>query len=524
MPGSRTRPRPHAQPWLIAAALAVAYLLANPPSADLAAQVYRTGLFEREGFTLWNGQWYAGHHAPGYSVLFPPVAALLGPRLVAALAAVAAAALFERLARGHFDARGSRVAALWFGAATAMNLVTGRLAFALGVAVGLAALLALQRGRAPASAALGALASLASPVAGLFLALAGLAHAVATRRAGGAVVALAALGTALALGVLFPEGGVEPFVASSFWPALLALAALLAALPAEQRVLRAGIAIYALALVAAFALDTPMGGNAIRLGALFAGPVVAGALWSRRPAVVAALALPLLYWQWYPPIRDYLTARGDPSVAASYYAPLLAFLERRAATEPPFRVEIPFTKNHWEAARVAPRVPLARGWERQLDVKYHGLFYRSPLTAAGYRAWLDENAVRYVALADARLDGSARAEARLIRRGLPYLRPVWRRGHWRVFEVSAARPLARGRGRLLRLDSDAFDLRADGPGTIDVAVRFTPYWALARGDGCVERGPGDWTRLRIRRAGAVRVVTRFSPGRVLSRGPRCTAA
>ncbi|HEY8865322.1 MAG TPA: hypothetical protein VIM22_00200, partial [Solirubrobacteraceae bacterium] len=83
---------------LVAAALAVAYLIAHPPSADLAAQVYRTELFRREGFTLWDGQWFGGHHTLGYSVLFPPLGALLGPRVVGALAAVAAAALFEQLA------------------------------------------------------------------------------------------------------------------------------------------------------------------------------------------------------------------------------------------------------------------------------------------------------------------------------------------------------------------------------------------------------------------------------------------
>ena len=33
--------------WIAAAVLAAAYLVVDPPSADLAAQTYRTGLFER---------------------------------------------------------------------------------------------------------------------------------------------------------------------------------------------------------------------------------------------------------------------------------------------------------------------------------------------------------------------------------------------------------------------------------------------------------------------------------------------
>ena len=77
--------------WTVAAALAALYLLLDPPSADLAAQTYRTWLFEHAGWTVWDNGWYAGHHVPAYSVLFPPLAALLGPRVVGALSAVAAA-------------------------------------------------------------------------------------------------------------------------------------------------------------------------------------------------------------------------------------------------------------------------------------------------------------------------------------------------------------------------------------------------------------------------------------------------
>src|SRR3954464_10708702 len=102
------------EPLLVAAALALTYLIVAPASADLAAQVYRTDLFEEVGFTLWNGQWFAGHHTPGYSILFPPLASLVGPRLVGALAAVAAAVLFERITYAHWGA-GARLGALWFG-------------------------------------------------------------------------------------------------------------------------------------------------------------------------------------------------------------------------------------------------------------------------------------------------------------------------------------------------------------------------------------------------------------------------
>ena len=108
--------------WWLAALLAGLYLLLEPPAADLAAQIYRAELFEREGYALWDNGWYAGHHLPAYSLVFPPLGALLGVRLAGALAAVAAAALFERLVGPR-----RRVAALWFAAGSATLLVTGRL-------------------------------------------------------------------------------------------------------------------------------------------------------------------------------------------------------------------------------------------------------------------------------------------------------------------------------------------------------------------------------------------------------------
>ena len=68
--------------------------------------------------------------------------------------------------------------------------------------------------------------TLSSPVAGLFLILIAAAWLVAAglRAAPSAAWALVlgAAVTGLILAVAFPEGGTEPFAASSFWPALAA--------------------------------------------------------------------------------------------------------------------------------------------------------------------------------------------------------------------------------------------------------------------------------------------------------------
>jgi hypothetical protein len=500
--------------WALAAVAAAAYLVLAPPSADLAAQYYRADL----GLVLWDNGWYGGHHMPGYSVLFPPLAAVLGPRLVGALSAVAAAWLFERLVR---DLDGGRVAALWFALATASSLVTGRLTFALGVAVGLAAVLAAARGRSGWACAIAALASLASPVAGAFVALAAAAWWLDRPRWWPVALAACALAPAIALGVAFPEGGSFPFVGSSFWPGLAAAIAVGLVVPPDARVVRIGVALYALAMVASFALETPMGGNVVRLGALFAGPVLAAVVWRTNRRALALLALPLLYWQWVAPVDDWVRAAGDQSVHERYYDGLLGFLATRGGG--PFRLEIPFTDNHWESRWVAPHVPLARGWERQVDRERNALFYDDrPITPARYRRWLDDNAVRFVALADAPIDYSAAREAQLLRNGLPYLREVWHDAHWRVFEVADARPLATGAARATALGPRRVRLAADRAGTVDLRVRFTPYWRLAAGRGCVGQGTGGWTRLRVEGPGEVEIETAFALGRVRATAPRCT--
>jgi len=55
--------------------------------------------YARASRSLWDNAWYAGHHLLGYSVLFPPLASVVGPRALGALAAIISALLFERLAR-----------------------------------------------------------------------------------------------------------------------------------------------------------------------------------------------------------------------------------------------------------------------------------------------------------------------------------------------------------------------------------------------------------------------------------------
>jgi hypothetical protein len=249
-------------------------------------------------------------------------------------------------------------------------------------------------------------------------------------------------------------------------------------------------------------------------------------IWGRRLpggraglAAVAALMVGLFAWQWSAPVRDIAKYIEDPAAKAGYFDALKEYM---ATLAPQRRIEIPFTRSHWEAAEIAPDVPLARGWLRQLDTGNNPIFYRGQLNRFTYASWLAENAVRYVALPSAIPDRSSYQERALIERGLPYLQLVWRSDEWRLYEVILPAPFVipeqRANFVLEQLNRDELLLDVKRPGAAIVRVRWTPYW-FARG-ACVERH-GAWTRVISRHRGFVRLSTRFSPERVVSRGRRC---
>jgi hypothetical protein len=517
---ARVALRRYGEPGLVAAALGAAYLIVQPDSADHAAQVFRSGLFAQEGLSAWDNFWFGGHHLPGYGLLLPALGALIGPRLVGVLAAIAAALLFSAIAYRRFGDR-ARLGVLWFATATAISLFTGRLTFALGVAIALGAILAAQRDRRLLAIALAALTPLASPVAALFLACGVVAYAVAERSRKGLELAVITVGMALLVSAAFPEGGTEPFDFSSFEPAILVTIAVFVALPPEERLLRYGVAAYGAALAAAFLIQTPMGGNATRMGSLLLGPVLAFGLWRRQKFALVLLIPVLIYWQWSPVVRDMEEVSAQPSVSAGYYAPLIDFLRGRPHRDA-HRVEVLPEAHHWESAYVPRGIYIARGWERQLDRKLNPLFYQStPLTALQYRGWLDDLGVGYVAVPRAPLDYAALGEKRLIQRGPPsYLEKVFESQNWTVYAVRNPSPLAIG-GQMVKLTPQGFVVDANAPGTVLVRVHWTPYWSIEQGSGCVEQAPGGYTMLDVSTPGRFRVGIDFAPWRAVSSGPRC---
>ena len=164
-----------------------------------------------------------------------------------------------------------------------------------------------------------------------------------------------------------------------------------------------------------------MGGNAVRLGALFGGPVLLCALWG-RPVMRKVWAVPLLavgfaalaFWQWSPAVRDVIKYIEDPAAKSDYFEPL-----RRSSTRCPTSAA---SRSRSRAAtgrgpRCATTVPLARGWLRQLDTGLHPIFYKGEINRLTYASWLADNAVRYVALPSAKPDKSSYRERALIETG-----------------------------------------------------------------------------------------------------------
>jgi hypothetical protein len=397
------------------------------------------------------------------------------------------------------------------------NLVIGRITFGLGVAVGLAALLALQRDRRAVGAVLALATPLASPVAAVFLALAvgswAVSRLVAHDRRGaaslGAISALA-LAPILATMVMYPGGGDFGFPGSWFLCTLAAsLGVFLLAWRSRRQPLAIGALLYAAASIAVYVVPNALGGNMWRLAMFFAVPVALAVLprWDRD--LMIALAAIGLFWAWQPAIGSVMNAHGDPSASREFHEPLIRQITQ--APGPPGRLEIPFTKNHWEAFYVAAEVPIARGWERQRDRELNGLFYEPSLSTAAYREWIDMNAVRWVAVPRVGLDHSAVTEAAVLARRPEWLTPVWSNHDWQLLEVSGATPLVAAPATRVQYASGGISFFAPRRGPLRVRARHSRHWSVTVGDACVAPADDGMMLIAVREPGPIVLRQAFYP-------------
>jgi len=497
-------------PPVVAAVMVVVSVLLRTRGVDLPAALYRVALFHREGLTLWDSQWYGGHWTLNYSVIFAPLAGSLGLHVTAALSGALAALAFDRLVIGHFGPT-ARAGSIVFALGTLVQVAIGQLPFLMGEALALTALWAATKRWWPVAVVMAIGTALASPLAGAFLIMAAVAWMLAQwpteRRAILILIAAAALPVVLS-GAVFPGQGMMPFPFKDFAAEGAMFVAALVFVPRRERVIRIALWLYLAAFVVSFLIRSPMGGNVERLGESVALPLAFCIVWPLRRLILPVMVVPLAIIQWAPAFGALTTNPTDPSTFEGYFTPVVSYLE--AHDTPLGRVEVVPTELHYEAAYVAPDLPLARGWERQLDTADNPLFYtKGALTPATYYAWLVDNGVRFVALPDGSLDYAGVAEGALIRGGVLGLTEVWRSAHWRVFAVEGSPGLVSGPARAVTIDGGQISLDVTAPGTIEIRERYSARWAVVQGAGCTHEVTGGWLAIQALRPGPLRAELRL---------------
>ena len=491
----------------VAAALVIAWLLLPRMGTDLSAQVERAQFFARHGLRPIDFGWYGGTNQFGYSLVSPAIMAALGVRITGALAAVGAAGAFAALL-ARSGARRPVLGGIVGAVCITANLASGRITYALGLAFGLAGLLALTD-RAPRRrlvlASVGTLlAAATSPVAGLFLGLAGAALLLAGRRREGLTLGICAVLPILVVAGLFGEGGWMNISRGDAVHAMVLSLAVLLLVP--HRVVRVGAALSALGVLVAFAIHTPVGLNAIRLSVMFAVPLLVA--FTRWRLVYVVVIGALLVW-WQPPVMTGdLADMGNPTAAAGYYAPLVAALHR---LPPVGRVEIPPSRDYWESSYVGSQVPMGRGWLRQIDLDRNALFFGGPVSAATYRKWLDVNGVSYVALSGGALSWIGATEAAVIGTHPAYLREVWHDRRWALYTVLGAPGIVDPPARVTSADAAGVTVTARRPGLINVRVRFSRWLTVDGAGACIAPG-SHWSVLKVTRPGTYRISSTLQFG------------
>jgi hypothetical protein len=501
--------------WFVPVVGLALYLILVPPVPDFAAQATRAAIFEKFGNVTWWPGWYGGLELPTYSVIAPGLMATIGVATTGALASAVCMWVAHLLLR---DSARPRAASVVFAASVLLNLFGGRITFLVGLAAAMLAVLALVRRHPWLAGAATIISVLGSPLAGLFTGIAAAAVLVTDpSRRREALVTGAATGVSLGtLAVLFHNPGVMGSPPGQMFLALLGLALVVVA--CRERTIRVGAVIVAIGLIACMIVPNSVGLNLTRIVWLLAAPLIVGH--GHRPDrhVVALTALALVFpsvdvtWQ--------LAEADSPSASQSYYTPLLAQLRVRMNTDATLgqRVEVVEPATKGAARYVGESMPVARGWERQADVTDNPIFYQDgALNPTSYRQWLDELAVAYVAVPNARLDFASVDEAKLIAGGLPYLHQVWSNADWKLYRVENSAPLARN-AQVISTADNQLRLWVDHRGLVPIQIRWTQHLAVLDGSqpvsagirahGCLSEN-GQWTMLHARRQGTYVLTSDF---------------
>ncbi|WP_406004162.1 MULTISPECIES: MFS transporter [unclassified Streptomyces] len=482
------------------AAAAVTHLLwvlffANS-GGDLAAQDAWAEFVGRHPGTAYNLAWYGGMHPVSYSVVSPYLMSLLGVRTTMMIAGTVSAALTALILVRVRAVRNPLACSLAGAFAYLCNALSGRVTFGLGMMFAVGATAAVfcwpyrwrykRWAKAAVAAPLAGLATASSPVAGLFLGVVAAALFLNKRRPGAYALGLAPVAVVALSAWLFPFSGTQPMSVATLSLPFIFSVLVFVLVPRDWKTVRTAAAVYGVGTLLTYFIDSQIGSNITRMAMLFAGVVFLAALpytapRSRRWYALIIAFTGLNFWIGFKSVDDIVRTAPTASWAREL-APLVNELQQVGAERG--RVEVVPASSHREASALAPYVNLARGWNRQADMKRNPLFYDDTLDSANYRQWLDRWAVHYVVLPTGTPDSNgAVQEAQLVDGGLPYLKPVWSDANWRLFEVDGPVPLADPPATVDRAEAGELTIHVKTPGRILIRIPYSRWLAVVDSEG-----------------------------------------
>ncbi|MFE4689367.1 MFS transporter [Streptomyces sp. NPDC056749] len=499
----RSRLRRH--PVLLTTAVAAAvhllwfFFFANS-GGDIAAQDAWAEFVGRHPGTAYNLAWYGGMHPVSYSVVSPYLMSVLGVRTTMMVVGTVSSALTALILVRVPAVRNPLACALAGVFAYLCNALSGRVTFGLGMMFALGAVAAVfcwphrwrykRWAKAVVAAPLAGLATAGSPVAGLFLGVVAAALFLNKRRPGAYALGLAPVAVVVLSAWLFPFSGTQPMALGTLSLPFLYSVLVFFLVPRDWHTVRTAAAVYGAGTLLTYVVDSQIGSNVSRMAMLFAGVVLLAALPYTAPRTRRWYALVIVFaglnfWIGFKGVDDIV--RTAPTASWNReLAPLVNQLQNVGAERG--RVEVVPASSHREASALAPYVNLARGWNRQADMKRNPLFYDDTLDPVNYREWLDRWAVHYVVLPTGKPDSGGEQEAALVEKGVPYLKAVWSDANWKLFRVLDPVPLADPPATVERAGDDELTIRVQTAGRVLIRIPYSRWLAVVDDEGkSVER-------------------------------------
>lgn len=485
--------RPPDRSWLavgVTALAAIAFVAVSPGPIDLWAARARDFAAEHGvGLQYWFS-WFSGTVPGDYSVLLPWIYRSISPMVLGSLATVGAVALTRVLAAGSTRP----VLATWLAAAAlTANLWAGRIPFAVGTVLMIVAWIGIRRRSSTLAVVGGLLAALVTPASGVFTALGllGVFLHDRERRWSAALCAGTIIALLGAIGLYFGMPGTQGYGPARAALTIVAIALLLAARPPNY-VRAVLIAALVICPVLVF-VPNGMGANFVRLVwiVLPVAVVATGRAPQWRSAVASLLVVCIGVFYG---VRDVVVST-TPTSSPGVYQALVEELNQRP-TLGNYRLQIPYDGIHTSAFVLLDVIPLAFGWETQSRHQFNHTLSRPDLSADTYRAWLDSNAVRWVAIP--RHPHSPGPEYRLVHDRTPsYLTMRFADAQWLLYEVEDAVPIVDAPGRVKGVAQATMTITAPDAGNYQLRVHYSRFLHVS-GPGAVVEPSGDgWSRLVV---------------------------